>query len=85
MIIDFIGGMRLRCVFAMLMEKITSSSQLACTAIVTLATTVAKSSSYVTILMALLEYVLPVKDFSRILDWILDWISDILTGSAVAD
>ena len=33
---------------------------------------------------ALLEYVLPV-GFSRILDWILDWISEILTGSAVAD
>ena len=37
------------------------------------------------LLFALLEYVLPVKDLSRILDWILDWISDILTGSAVAD
>ena len=37
------------------------------------------------LLFALLEYVLPVKDLSRILDWILDWIPDILTGSAVAD
>ena len=37
------------------------------------------------LLFALVGYVLPVKDFSRILDWILDWSSDILTGSAVAD
>ena len=37
------------------------------------------------LLFALLEYALPVKDMSRILDWILDWISDILPGSAVAD
>ena len=35
------------------------------------------------LLFALLEYVLPVKDFSRILDWILDWIPDNLTGSSV--